>query len=266
MRVTIGQYYPTGSAVHRLDPRVKLASAALYIALVFSARGPAAFAGAFAVLALVAWASKIPPGLFLRGLRGMLFVIAFIAATNVFLLHSGEVVFRAGFVRVTEGGLAAAAQMCARLALLVCGSSALTLATSPIELTDGIERLLRPLKAVGVPAHDIAMMATIAMRFVPTLAEELDKIMKAQKARGADFETGGPIRRGRKLLPVLVPLFVSAFKRAEELATAMEARCYRGDAGRTRMKEMRMGARDWLMGAFFAGLCAAAWALGAALG
>jgi len=170
----------------------------------------------------------------------------FAVAINLFFAPGYNVLFHFGFLRITTEGLIHAAQMALRLTLLITGTSILTLTTSPIRLTDGIESLLRPLKIIKVPAHDIAMMMTIALRFIPTLADEMQKIMKAQKARGADFDTGNLLQRGKSLLPVLVPLFVSSFKRAEELATAMEARCYRGDIGRTKMNPMKMTPADIL--------------------
>jgi len=188
--------------------------------------------------------AKVPVLFLLRGLRALLFIMAFMLIFNLFMTPGENVLFSFGFLRITAEGLIMATQMALRLILLIAGSSILTLTTSPIQLTDGIEALLRPLKPLKVPAHDIAMMMTIALRFIPTLAEEMDKIMKAQKARGAELDTGGLLKRAKSLLPILVPLFVSAFKRADELATAMEARCYRGDVNRTRMKVMRIAARD----------------------
>ena len=245
-RITIGQYYPADSMVHSLDPRVKILGTILYVAMLLAVPTPIGYAAAAFFLVLTIWLSKVPPLMVARGLRAVLVILVFIAATNLFLTTSGDVLVSFGFVRITMGGLQASFQMVARLVLLMCGSSVLTLTTSPIQLTDGIEFLLSPLKKIKVPAHDIAMMMTIALRFVPTLAEEMEKITRAQKARGADFDTGGIVKRARSLLPVLVPLFISAFKRAEELAVAMEARCYRGDVGRTKYKEMRMKRADWL--------------------
>ena len=245
-KITIGQYYPTDSCIHKLDPRVKLCGTVLYVVLLLVANHFVGYIAAAVFLALMIKLSKVPPKMIFRGLRAVLIILIVIAATNVFMTPGGVVLVQLGFIRITDLGLAHAAQMSIRLVLLISGSSILTLTTSPIELTDGIEFLLRPLKKIRVPAHDIAMMMTIALRFIPTLADELDKIIKAQKARGADFDTGGLIKRGKSLLPILVPLFVSAFKRAEELATAMEARCYRGDINRTKMKAMNMKTSDWL--------------------
>ena len=245
-KITIGQYYPTESCIHKLDPRVKLCGTILYVVLLLVANHFTGYIAAALFLAVIVKLSQVPPKMIFRGLRAVLIILIVIAATNIFMTPGGEVLVQVGFIRITSLGLILAFQMSVRLVLLISGSSILTLTTSPIELTDGIEFLLRPLKKIRVPAHDIAMMMTIALRFIPTLAEELDKIIKAQKARGADFDTGGLIKRGKSLLPILVPLFVSAFKRAEELATAMEARCYRGDINRTKMKEMAMRKSDWL--------------------
>ena len=245
-KITIGQYYPTDSCIHKLDPRVKLCGTILYVVLLLVANHFAGYIAAALFLAFTIKLSGVPPKMIFKGLRAVMIILVVIAATNIFMTPGGIALVQLGFIRITSLGLILAAQMSVRLVLLISGSSVLTLTTSPIELTDGIEFLLRPLKKIKVPAHDIAMMMTIALRFIPTLADEMDKIIKAQKARGADFDTGGLIKRGKSLLPILVPLFVSAFKRAEELATAMEARCYRGDINRTKMKEMHMKKSDWL--------------------
>ena len=245
-RITMGQYYPAGSVLHRLDPRVKLLGAFAHIAVLLAVNNFIGYGLAAVYVAVLVYLSKVPPGLMLRGLRAVLFMLFFAVAINLFLAPGDTMLFAIGFVRITLEGVAMAAQMALRLVLLIIGTSLLTLTTSPIKLTDGIEALLRPLQVIKVPAHDIAMMMTIALRFIPTLADEMDKIMKAQKARGADFDTGGLIKRARGLLPILVPLFVSAFKRADELATAMEARCYRGGVGRTKMNAMKMAAADWV--------------------
>ena len=244
-RITIGQYYPTGSVIHRTDPRVKLAITLLYItSLLFVNHFAGYIIAAVYIYALIKM-SKVPFVLILRGLRPVMFMLVFAAAINLFLTPGENVLVQFAFIRITSQGVIMAGQMASRLTLLIMGTSILTLTTSPIELTDGIEAGLRPLKKLKVPAHDIAMMMTIALRFIPTLADELDKIMKAQKARGADFETGSLMKRAKSLVPILVPLFVSAFKRADELATAMEARCYRGDVNRTKMKVMKTTPADW---------------------
>ena len=252
-RITIGQHYPTNSIIHRVDPRVKLVATFVHITVLLLVNN---FIG-YAVVALYVIAliktSKIPPLLLLRGLRAILFMLAFAITINLFLAPGENVLLHIGFIRITMEGVLLAVQMALRLTLLIVGTSLLTLTTSPIQLTDGIESLLKPLKIIKVPAHDIAMMMTIALRFIPTLADEMDKIMKAQKARGADYDTGNIFKRAKNLVPILVPLFVSAFKRADELATAMEARCYRGDIGRTKMKIMKITPTDYLsMGAIAA--------------
>jgi len=244
-RIIIGQYYPSGSVIHRIDPRVKLLGTIMYVTFLLFANNFVGYAVAALFIAILVKLSKVPPRLLFRGLRAIMFILIMMAVINLFLSPGETELFRVGFIRITQEGALMAVQMALRLILLIIGSSILTLTTSPIQLTDGIESLLRPLKIIKVPAHDIAMMMTIALRFIPTLADEMDKIMKAQKARGADFDTGGLTKRAKSLIPILVPLFVSAFKRADELATAMEARCYRGDVNRTKMKAMKMTPSDW---------------------
>ena len=243
-RIMIGQYYPSNSIVHRIDSRVKLAGTMFYVTSLFFANHFAGYGVAALFVLFVVKLAKVPVLFLLRGLRSVLFILAFMVLINLFMTPGENVLISVGFLRITTEGLLMAAQMGLRLILLIAGSSILTLTTSPIQLTDGIESLLKPLKPLKVPAHDIAMMMTITIRMIPTLAEEMEKIMKAQKARGAELDTGGLLKRAKSLLPVLVPLFVSAFKRADELATAMEARCYRGDVGRTRMKIMRFAKAD----------------------
>lgn len=243
-RITIGQYYPVDSPIHRIDPRVKLIAVIAYITILLFANHYAGYGVAAAFIAILVGISRVPVRLLLRGLRAILFILIFAGTINLFLTPGENILVQLGFLSITMEGVHMATQMILRLVLLILGSSILTLTTSPIQLTDGIESLLKPLKRIGVPSHDIAMMMTIALRFIPTLADEMDKIVKAQKARGADFDTGGLIKRAKSLIPILVPLFVSAFKRADELATAMEARCYRGDIGRTKMKQMKLAAID----------------------
>ena len=246
MRITIGQYYPADSILHRLDPRVKLIGAIAHIAVLLAINNFVGFGiAAIYILALIL-ISKVPFRMFIRGLRSIVFVLMFVVAINVLLAPGETVLVSFSIFSVTAEGLLQAGQMGARIVLIITGTSVLTLATSPLQLTSGIESLLKPLKWIKVPVHDIAMMMTIALRFIPTLASEMDKIIKAQKARGADFESGGPLKRGRNLVPILIPLFVSAFKRADELATAMEARCYRGDNGRTKMNEIKTTPSDIL--------------------
>ena len=246
LKVTIGQHYPANSVIHRLDPRMKLLCTLLYIVFIFFITNFMGYAFAALFLVVVIKASTVPPRLLLRGLRAILFIIVFTAVLNIFFTAGETVLWQIGSVRITQEGLLNAGRMALRLTMLIIGSSMLTLTTTPIQLTDAIEYGLKPLKIIKVPAHEIAMMMTIALRFIPTLIEEMDKIMKAQMARGADFDTGGIIKKARSLVPLLVPLFISAFRRAEDLALAMESRCYRGDVGRTRMKKMKMAARDYV--------------------
>lgn len=245
-RITIGQYYPTGSVVHRLDPRIKLLGTIAYITVLLFTNHFIAYGIAALFLFLLVKIAKVPFTLLLRGLRAIVFILVFAGLINLFLTPGQTVLVEFAFLRITQEGAILALQMVLRLVLLITGSSVLTLTTSPIQLTDGIESLLKPLKRIKVPSHEIAMMMTIALRFIPTLAIETEKIMKAQKARGANFETGSLIKRAKSLVPILVPLFVSAFKRADELATAMEARCYRGDINRTKMKQMKMTRLDFI--------------------
>ena len=245
-RITIGQYYPSNSVVHRVDPRIKLLGTIFYVTSLFFVTRFIGYGVAALFILMLVRLAKVPVLFLLRGLRNVLFILSFAILLNLFMTPGEHVLFAFGFIRVTMEGANMAAQMALRLVLLITGSSILTLTTSPIQLTDGIESLLRPLKPLKIPAHDIAMMMTIALRFIPTLAEEMDKIMKAQKARGAELDTGSLLKRAKSLLPILIPLFVSAFKRADELATAMEARCYRGDVGRTRMKTLQITGTDWI--------------------
>lgn len=235
--ITIGQYYPGDSLIHRLDPRIKIFIITLFIVAIFFVNTFAGYLPLLAFIILVIAVSGIPPKAVLRGLRPLFFIIAITVFFNM-IMTPGEVVFRLWFINITKEGLRQAGFMALRLIFLVTGTSLLTLTTSPIALTDGIESILNPFRRIGVPAHELAMMMTIALRFIPTLMEETEKIMKAQMARGADFESGNILRRARNLVPLLVPLFVNAFRRADELATAMEARCYRGGDGRTRMKPL----------------------------
>lgn len=235
--ITIGQYVPGSSFVHRLDPRTKILGALLLIILLFLVRSFAGYGFAAAFVALVMYVSKIPVRFVLRGLRPLLIIIILTLTLNVFMTEGREL-FRIALLTVTEEGLIRGGMMGIRLILLVMGTSLLTLTTSPILLTDGIENLLSPGKRIGIPAHELAMMMTIALRFIPTLLEETEKIMKAQMARGADFESGSLLQRAKNLIPLLVPLFINAFRRADDLAIAMEARGYRGGEGRTRFREL----------------------------
>ena len=248
--ITLGQYYPGNSYVHKLDPRVKIMATLLYIVSLFVVDDFLGFAVAFVGLAVVIAVSKGPLKFILRGLKPVFLIISFTFIINMFMIK-GEVLVSLGFLTITREGLRTAVFMAVRLVLLIIGSSLLTLTTKPISLTDGIEALLSPFKKIGLPAHELAMMMTIALRFIPTLLEETDKIMKAQQARGADFESGNIIRRAKALVPILVPLFISAFRIAQDLAMAMEARCYGGDIKRTRMNGMKLRSGDFVASAIF---------------
>lgn len=257
--ITLGQYFPGKSWVHRLDPRIKILATLVYIAALFVAHDFLGILIAVGALAMVIAISRVPLSFMLRGLKPIFLIILFTFVLNLFMIP-GKVMARIWILTITEEGLYMAFFMAARLILLIIGSSLLTLTTKPMSLTDGIESLLSPFRKLGVPAHELAMMMTIALRFIPTLLEETDKIMKAQQARGADFESGNIIRRAKSLIPILVPLFISAFRIAQELAMAMEARCYRGGKYRTRMNAMKLEARDFaaliLMILFLAGMIA----------
>ncbi|AAO37031.1 energy-coupling factor transporter transmembrane protein EcfT [Clostridium tetani] len=244
--ITLGQYIPGDSFIHKLDPRIKIIISLIYIINLFVINNFKGYALIIAFTATAILISKVPFKFIYRGLKPIFIMIIITALLNIFMTSGGEVIFRWKFITIYEKGLQLAIFMVIRLVLLIVGTSLLTLTTSPIELTDGIEKLLNPLKKVGVPAHELAMMMTIALRFIPTLMDETDKIMKAQMARGADFETGNIVKRAKSLIPILVPLFISSFRRAEELAMAMEARCYKGGEGRTRMKQLRLEGRDFI--------------------
>ncbi len=237
--ITLGQYLPGASPIHRLDARAKILLTLAYIVGVFLVKGPVGYLLSLALVLYCARAAKIPVKYLARGLRPLRFIIVLTALLNLFMSGTDDTLFQIGFIRATWTGLETGIFFALRLIFLVLGTSLLTLTTSPIALTDALERLLSPLRAVKFPAHEMAMMMTIALRFIPTLLEETDKIMKAQSARGADFESGNLLRRAKAMVPLLVPLFISAFRRAGDLAMAMEARCYRGGAGRTRMRVMK---------------------------
>lgn len=243
--ITLGQYYPGDSLIHRLDARIKIIATLLFIVELFIVDNFGGFALAAVALATVIIVSKVPFSYIVRGLKPIILILCFTFALNIFMVQ-GTVLWQWGFLRITYEGLRTAVFMALRLILLLLGSSMLTLCTRPLSLTDGIERLLAPLDKIGVSAHEIAMMMTIALRFIPTLLEETDKIMKAQQARGADFESGGLLQRLKNMIPIIVPLFVSAFRIAQDLAMAMEARCYRGGQNRTRMHEMKLRTRDFV--------------------
>lgn len=253
--ITIGQYYPASSVIHRLDPRVKLIGTVVFVMALFMTESVFAYTLAASVLATLIAVSKVPLKFIVKGLKPIFILILFTVSINV-LFTKGHYIFSFMGINISIEGLQSAAFMTSRLIMLIIGSSMMTLTTSPIQLTDGIENLLNPLKRIGVPAHELAMMMTIALRFIPTLLEETDKIMKAQMSRGADFETKGLRKKAQSLIPILVPLFINAFRRADELAMAMEARCYRGGENRTRMKQLKHTPRDFvaysLMVSYFA--------------
>jgi len=243
--ITIGQYFPGDTVIHKLDPRVKISAVFIFIISLFFINSFYPYILVLAFILSTIKLSSVPVKYVLKGLKPLMLIIGITFLINVFMTK-GEVLFSMGPLEVTREGLIQAVFMALRLIFLVIGTSLLTLTTSPIALTDGIERLLKPLEIIKVPAHELAMMMTIALRFIPTLLEETDKIMKAQMARGADFESGNVMNRAKSLVPLLVPLFVSAFRRADELAMAMEARCYRGGENRTRMKQLKYERRDFL--------------------
>ena len=243
--ITLGQYFPGDSLVHRLDPRTKLIWLVGYIVALFLANNVFSYALMCCVLALESALARIRARTLFSGLKPLLFIVAFTALVNLFY-GTGEPLAQFWVFRITANGIRTAVFMVLRIVLLVCGSFLLTYTTSPLQLTDALERLLGPLKKLHVPVGELAMMMSIALRFIPTLIEETDKIMSAQKARGATFDTGKLTERARALVPLLVPLFVSAFRRADELATAMECRCYSPGAGRTRMKQLVFARRDLL--------------------
>ena len=240
--ITLGQYFPGDTIVHRLDARTKLILVVLYIVALFQSNGWVSYIAVLLATAACMALSQIKPATIFKGLKPMLFIIALTAALNMFYTQGTPII--PGWI-ITWEGIARSVKMILRIVLLITGTFLLTYTTSPIALTDGLELLLNPLKKNKVPVHEMTMMMSMALRFIPTLIEETDKIMSAQKARGADFETGSLIQRAKALLPVLVPLFVSAFRRADELAVAMESRCYHGGEGRTSMKQPKMLRRDW---------------------
>lgn len=243
--ITIGQYYPSNSVIHKLDPRVKLFWTLIYIISLFLGQNIFIYGLAGIFLLLCIRISKVPVKFILRGLRAVIMLLMFSVIFNIFLTD-GEVIIQIWKIKVTREGIVIALAMAVRLIFLIMGSSLMTLTTTPNDLTDGLERSLGFLKIIRVPVHEIAMMMSIALRFIPILVEETDKIMKAQQARGADFESGGIIKKAKAMVPLLVPLFISAIRRAYDLATAMEAKCYRGGAGRTKMKPLKYTRRDAL--------------------
>ena len=244
--ITLGQYFPGNSFIHRLDPRTKILATLIYIVAIFFANTPLTYGLLAGFAAIVIIVSRLPLGLVFSSLKPIWIIVVLTMLIHMFTAPGENIVYAWKFLKVTAEGLDLGIKMAVRLILLLLFSSILTFTTSPIVLTDGIEKLLRPFKAIGVPAHEMAMMMTIALRFIPTLLEETDRIMKAQTARGADFGSGNILQRMKNMLPLLVPLFISAFRRADELATAMEARCDRGGEGRTRMHELAYSSRDYV--------------------
>ncbi len=254
--ITIGQYFPGDSVIHKLDARTKILLTIGFIVALFIAKNPVGMAAGVLFTLAGYLLSGVPIRLALKSVKPVVPIIIFTAILNILFTKGDTVLFTVGPVSVTQQGLLLASLMIVRILCLIVGSSLLTYTTSPIELTDAIESLLSPFKKVHLPVHELAMMMTIALRFIPLLIEETDKIMSAQKARGADMDSGGLLQRAKALIPVLVPLFVSSFRRADELALAMECRCYHGDEGRTRMKQLHYESRDWLAFALLIALIA----------
>ncbi len=243
--ITLGQYYPARSIIHKLDPRVKIVLVLALVVMLFIADTVSAYLVTTALILVIILLSKVPFVFVLKGLKPILYILVFTSLLNIFLTD-GTIVYKLGFLKITYEGLVLAATMVARLILLVAATSILTLTTSPIMLTGAIEKLLSPLKVFKFPAHEIAMMMTIALRFIPTLLEETEKLMKAQSARGTDFMSGGIFQKIKAMVPILVPLFINSLKRADELALAMECRCYNGGEGRTSLKTLKITKQDFV--------------------
>lgn len=243
--ITIGQYYPADSILHRLDPRVKFVSTLVYIVSLFVFSSWIGYGAAAVFLMVMIVLSKVPFKFMVKGLKPIMMLLLITMFFNL-IFTPGEVIWSFWIIKITREGVKLAAKMGIRLIFLIIGASIMTLTTTPNQLTDGLERLMRPLNKIHVPVHEIAMMMSIALRFIPILLEETDKIMKAQMARGADFESGGLIQKVKNMVPLLVPLFISAFRRANDLAMAMEARCYHGGDGRTQMKPLKYAGRDYI--------------------
>lgn len=244
--ITIGQYIPGESFIHKMDPRFKIIISILFIVDLFLVNNFKGYLYIFIFILATILISKLSVKYIYNGLKPILILLLITAVLNIFMTSGKELIYHWGIISIYKEGLIIAAFMIIRLVFLIMGTSILTLTTSPIELTDGIENLLNPFKRIGIPAHELAMMMTIALRFIPTLMDETDKIMKAQMARGADFESGNLISRAKSLVPILVPLFISSFRRADELAMAMESRCYKGGEGRTRMKQLKITNKDYI--------------------
>ena len=249
--ITLGQYYPEQSVIHRLDARTKILGTLLYIIEIFLVNSFAGFGLVILALGVLIGISRVPVRFIFKGLKAVVFIILLTFVLNLFMCD-GTVLWHWKFLTITYEGLYRSCFMALRLILLIIGTSMLTLTTKPMELTDGLEKLLKPFNRLGLPSHEIALMMSIALRFIPTLLEETDKIMKAQQARGADFESGSLIQRVKNMIPILIPLFVGSFRIAQDLALAMEARCYHGGVGRTRMKEIVFSRRDGVAGVLLA--------------
>ena len=247
--IAFGQYYPTDSVVHRMDPRMKLSLTVLFVVAIFFVNTYFGFMMTAAVLLFIILLAQLPMLSVLKSVRAIIFIVIFAAVINLFMISDGEVLWSWRALQITDQGIHTTIKMTLRLVLLISGASLLTLTTTPVEVADGTESLMKPLRLIKVPVHDIAMIMSIALRFIPTLFEETNKIIAAQKARGASFDTGGLIARAKALLPVLIPLFVNSFRRADELAFAMDARCYNATENRTKMKVMKLGVADFV--AFF---------------
>lgn len=241
--ITLGQYFPGNSLLHRFDPRSKILFTVLFIAAIFLCKGLVSYGITLLILLIMIGISKVQPRVFLKGMKPVVFIVVCTAILNLFYT-SGTVLWSWGILKITEEGIWKAGFMVLRILMLIACTLLLTYTTSPILLTDGLEKLLRPLKKLNFPVHELSMMMSIALRFIPTLIEETDKIMSAQKARGADFDTGNLLQKAKALVPLLVPLFISAFRRADELAIAMECRCYHGGEGRTRLRQLKLKGID----------------------
>lgn len=253
--ITLGQYFPGNSLLHRFDPRSKILFTVLFIAAIFLCKGLVSYGITLLILLMMIGISKVQPGVFLKGMKPVVFIVVCTAILNLFYT-SGTVLWSWGILKITEEGIWKAGFMVLRILMLIACTLLLTYTTSPILLTDGLEKLLRPLKKLHFPVHELSMMMSIALRFIPTLIQETDKIISAQKARGADFDSGNLIQKAKALIPILIPLFISSFRRAEELAIAMECRCYHGDEGRTSLRQLRYAGRDYGLIVFSIALCA----------
>ncbi len=253
--ITLGQYFPGNSLLHRFDPRSKILFTVLFIAAIFLCKGLVSYGITLLILLIMIGISKVQPRVFLKGMKPVVFIVVCTAILNLFYT-SGTVLWSWGILKITEEGIWKAGFMVLRILMLIACTLLLTYTTSPILLTDGLEKLLRPLKKLNFPVHELSMMMSIALRFIPTLIQETDKIISAQKARGADFDSGNLIQKAKALIPILIPLFISSFRRAEELAIAMECRCYHGDEGRTSLRQLRYAGRDYGLIVFSIALCA----------